>query len=100
MLSIIPCRYYDDRSLYFEHLSGSEHGATNRLLPRDTYILSTADLIAGNVEPPVSRASNAASYGLPETKHTGNAVKKANKKCVHLWSSNIHQLSTVLMLWL
>ena len=93
------CRYYDDRSLYFEHLSGSERGATSRLLPRDTYILSTADLIAGTVDPPVPRASTAARFELPGTKSTGNTIKQDRKKCVQLWSY-IHQLSMVLMLWL
>lgn len=43
---VLCCRYYDDRSLYFEEISGDERGATNRLLPRHTYILSTADLVA------------------------------------------------------
>ena len=36
-------QYYDDRSMYFEEISGSESGQSNRMLPRTTYILSTAD---------------------------------------------------------
>ena len=71
--------------MYFEKLSASECGAVSggyRLLPRDTYILSTADLVAGNVEPPDPRAATAASLRLPETKDGRKTSKKARKKCV------------------
>ena len=79
-------RYYDDRSLYFEEISGAERGATDRLLPRHTYILSTADLIARMEEPPTPRASAAAAAaaaaGPAGTGGSANRSKEARKKCV------------------
>ena len=79
--TMLPGRYYDDRSMYFEEISGAARGATNRLLPLHTYILSTADLIARMVEPPTPGASSAAA-GPPGTEGTANRRKQDGKKCV------------------